>query len=344
MSVEIRKGRPYLYAARRVNGRVVKVYVGPLSPAEAARQRRHADRVAATAAARRRRAAARRARIDAVHAVAVAADAALRAAAATALEQAGFHRHKRQWRRGRAMSTTSNRAGDLMAALLGRTRPGTACPEPLLNYTPADPEVAALFAKARAGDREAIDKLPDLFDAREWWGWVGHVDRQATAAAVGRLCGDDPVWKTGVVDRANKVLDGLLGDNPSMAERLLARRVQVAWLATVALELAASVRPPRDPTALAHLDRRLASATRRLVDATKALAAVRRLQTPCLVQATAVVADKLTALGGARPPTILRAADGSGADQPGSPSGRSKPTEGQAATGGHPRHPGKSRS
>ena len=88
-----------------------------------------------------------------------------------------------------------------------------------------------------------------------------------------------------------------LGENPTTAERLLARRIQIAWLTTVALELEASVRPPRDPALLAHLDRRLISATKRLTDATKALATVRRLQSPRVVQNNAVVGNQVNVMG-----------------------------------------------
>ena len=60
----------------------------------------------------------------------------------------------------------------------------------------------------------------------------------------------DPVWRAGLIREANRVLDELLGESPTVLERLLARRVQVAWLTVAWLELESAGRPPRDPGAL----------------------------------------------------------------------------------------------
>jgi hypothetical protein len=74
----------------------------------------------------------------------------------------------------------------------------------------------------------------------------------------------------------NQLRLGLLGPDPTVLDAILVRRVLNAWVAVHGLEVEQAVRPPADPKVAAYLDRRLTQAQRRLTDACRALAAVRR--------------------------------------------------------------------
>ena len=105
MAWETRGGRPYFYHSAKVDGRVVKAYVGTGPVAELAAKLEALDR-------RRRREAAEalkadRARVAPAEAASAALDALAEALVAAALTAAGFHRHNHgPWRRRRAARTT----------------------------------------------------------------------------------------------------------------------------------------------------------------------------------------------------------------------------------------------
>jgi hypothetical protein len=91
--------RGYYYRVREVNGRVVREYVGTGRVAELAAQLdaiKREERATEAAAWR-----AEKARLDALDADVAALIEVTDLAAAAALLAAGFHQHKRQWRRKR---------------------------------------------------------------------------------------------------------------------------------------------------------------------------------------------------------------------------------------------------
>lgn len=155
-------------------------------------------------------------------------------------------------------------------------------PAPAVAYqAPAgDVEADEAFAAARGGDVAALARLPELIAGRGWADWIGDLGRQATYQVVHRAAGGDPVWKAGLTEKVNRLWAELLGPDPSPLDGVLARRVVNSWVAVHALEIEQAVRPPSDPKAAAHLDRALSRAHRRLVEATRALAAVRRPRRP----------------------------------------------------------------
>ena len=104
MGWELRNGRRYLYRNRRVGGRPVKQYLaadGAFGRREAARLARELAQRGAARRAGCEEAAAYTERIDALVQPAVEADARLKAAAEALLLAAGFHKHRRQWRKRR---------------------------------------------------------------------------------------------------------------------------------------------------------------------------------------------------------------------------------------------------
>src|SRR5262245_57735821 len=117
---------------------------------------------------------------------------------------------------------------------------------------------------------------------------------RGTHQLIARAAGDDPVWKAGITEKVSAISRSLLGDNPSVLEELLVRRVVNGWVTTHALELELATRPPVDPKLRQHLDRALCSAQRRLAEAVRELARVGRLRAPkILAQLNVAKAQKV---------------------------------------------------
>lgn len=106
-------------------------------------------------------------------------------------------------------------------------------------------EAIDLFAKARAGDAAAAEKVRDLIAAG------GGTSESATSAdrpprqLIRTTSGADPVLIAGVTEKANAHRRELLGPNPSALDDLLACRVVNGWVALHALELELAFRTPR---------------------------------------------------------------------------------------------------
>jgi hypothetical protein len=294
MGWEVRhNGRRYLYRNRRVNGKPVKEYLaaddhfgfGEVMADDLARLIRREAKVRAL---ERQVLADFRGRIDGLLAAAAAANGDLKAVAEGILFTVGFHKHHRgDWRMKRELKQLRARIDQLKAAAL-------AGPVPLVKYdAPADDAAAVeVFAKARAGDPAAREKVRELIVSRDWVVWVGDLARQATCQLIDRAAGGDPVWAAGLNEKADALRKGLLGENPSVLEDLLARRVVNGWVTTHALELESAVRPPLDPKSRDHLDRALSRAQKRYAEAIRELARVRRLQAPRLLNQLNVVANQ----------------------------------------------------
>jgi hypothetical protein len=293
MGWEVRRGNWYLYRNRRVDGRPVKEYLAAESnpfgyPQMMDHQLRRVRRREAKLRRLKRQARAEyRTRIDDLLAATAAADAELRALAEGVLCALGYRRHKRgEWRMKFELASLRKRIDALQQRRAERN--------PLLNYSaPAgDGEAADAFEKARAGDADAQSRVFTLIREREWVEWIGNIARQATAKLVSRAAGCDPVWEAGLTQKANALRDQLLGENPTVLEELLVRRVVNGWIATHTLELELTTRPPAEARDRAHLDRALSRAQRRMTEAVRELARVRKLAVPSiLVKITAKQAD-----------------------------------------------------
>ncbi|QDU23913.1 hypothetical protein [Urbifossiella limnaea] len=283
MGWELRGGRRYLYRNRRVNGKPVKEYLGPDDQfgfgAELADNLTHVQRRAAKARALERRADAEfRGRIGVLLAAAGAVNAALRVIAEGILTAVGFHNHKRgEWRMRRGLKHLAEQI-DLLEAQLAK-------PGPLVNYqAPAgDAEAIEMFAKARAGDAAALERVRGVIAARGWTGWLGDIGQQATRQLIRAAAANDPVWEAGITEKVAALRRELLGPNPTALDDLLVRRVVNGWVAVHALELELAVRPPGERKARDYLDRALTRAQKRMTDAARELARLRRLSVPAVL-------------------------------------------------------------
>jgi hypothetical protein len=283
MGWELRGGRRYLYRNRRVNGTPVKEYVaaddrfgfGALMADDLERLLRRQAKVRLL---ERKQRAENRERIDGLLEETANANADLRTVTDGLLVALGYRRHNRgEWRMRRELKQLRTAIEALQARTSG--------PNPLVKYDAPtdDAEAVELFAKARDGDAAARDKLHDLIRTRNWVDWLGDLGRQATRQLVWKASGSDRAWEVGIAQKANALHAELLGENPSVLERLLARRVVNGWLAVHALELELTLRPPSDARDRAHLDAALTRAQKRYAEAIRELARVRRLQAPAIL-------------------------------------------------------------
>ena len=100
------------------------------------------------------------------------------------------------------------------------------------------------------------------------------------------------MWEAGITEKPNAPQRELLGTNPSVLETLLARRAVNGWIAVHALELEQTLRPPVDSRSREYLDRALIRAQKRMTDATRELARVRKLQAPWILAQLNVAASQ----------------------------------------------------
>jgi hypothetical protein len=301
MGWELRHGEKwYLYRNRRVNGTPRKEYLAaqndPLVAGFGALMAHDLDRLQRRQAKLRRLTRKQRAvfrdRVEGVLAAARDANAELRTVADGILYALGFHKHHRgEWRMRRDLAALTSAINELQKRAAG--------PSPAVKYdAPAgDAEAVEVFAKARAGDPGAIEKVHALVRDRKWVTWIGDLGRQATHQLVHAAGGGDPVWKAGIAEKANALRQELLGDRPTVLEEVLARRVVNGWLATHALELELTVRPPAAPRDRAHLDAALSRAQKRLSEAVRELARVRKLQAPTILAQLNVAASQTVVNG-----------------------------------------------
>jgi hypothetical protein len=293
MGWEVRHGRRYLYRNRRVNGKRVKEYIaaddqfgfGEVMAADLAR-------LLSLEANQRRLTREKRAEfrqwVDELLRATATADAELRTIVEGVLVTLGFHKHNRgEWRMKREMAVLKNALTSLEKQVAQR--------QPIIRYhAPAnDAQAVELFAKARSGDEDAKARVITLINERNWVNWIGDIGRQATAQLILKTAAGDPVWEAGITEKVNIIRDELLGKNPTILEGLLVRRVINGWLTTHALELELTVRPPTDARERAHLDAALTRAQKRMAEAVRELARVRRLQAPRILAQLNVAAQSM---------------------------------------------------
>ena len=252
-------GKRYLYRNHRVDGRPVKTYLGAYEGryGEFTRlvlahdldrsQRVHAE----WRALQRVTWAGYRAKLAALTAPVDEVDGLLKDGAEVVLLANGYHRPNRgPWRRARGGTVASifRKLNKRLDRIKEQVQGLEAVP--LIDFQPSsiDPAAVETCAKARAGD---------------------------------------PVWREAVTQRVAGLWKSLAGPEPTALDDLLLRRIVNSWVAVHAVELVQAIRPPRDPRQAAYLDRRVSQAQRRLTDACRALAAVRRR--PVVLQVNAAV-------------------------------------------------------
>ena len=122
-----------------------------------------------------------------------------------------------------------------------------------------------------------------------WVSWFGDLGQEATLQLLAQVAFVDPVWKARLVKEINDLTAELLGDEPSVLEKLLVRRVINGWIAVHSLELEFAACEKTSLGLWDHLEKSMTRAQKRYTEAMHELARVRRLQAPKILrQATGV--------------------------------------------------------
>jgi hypothetical protein len=221
------KGNSYYYHNRRIGRRVVSRYMGHGPVGERAEMVDAAIREAramldSTERAERE---AEAAELEAEDAEVAGVSAVVDAVVVAALEAAGYHRHKRQWRKRRA---PMNEVAEIK-------------PEPYVGHPRKRGKTAAERAealdalkRASAGDAEAMARVRRLFDEDpERMVYICGVDLwgKAEGLMISALTMDkNPVVKEALERKLDALRVELAGPFPSPLERLAAERVATCWL------------------------------------------------------------------------------------------------------------------
>jgi hypothetical protein len=196
--------------------------------------------------------------------------------AAGILVSLGYHRHHRGNWRLKCDSTILLQVRDKVKAMKNTKT------EALTPHTPPDqePEVVKLFARARKGDAGALRQVQAMIRDRKWVSDLGDIGQEATVQLLAHVAKGDPVWKIGMVEQINELMAELLGDDPSILEKLLSRRVVNGWIAVYTLELEYAAHTANSIERREYLDKAISRAQRRYMEAIHELTRVRSLRAP----------------------------------------------------------------
>jgi hypothetical protein len=157
---------------------------------------------------------------------------------------------------------------------------------PTVSVPPSqEAEVLKLFARARKGDDEALKQVREMIRDRNWADLLGDLGQECTLLLLERATRGDPVRKIAIVEKVHNLMAELLGDNPTVLETLLARRVINDWLAVCTLELETAVNKTEPLPRREYLDKAISRAHRRYLQSIRELAQVRKLQSGFLKRA-----------------------------------------------------------
>ena len=270
------KGHRYYRRSRRVGGRVVTEHVGGGLLGEACARLDDRER-----ALRRLEASTARLDHDAfIHGVAdaLAVDEVLGNLFALLAGRCGAYRHRRQWRLKRRAAIVASIKRMLnevkkLSAALDRAEAARPLLSPDFDGIPDDDR--AVLQAAAMGDAAALEKArPYLTDKRYIARW-GSPMYAAKCWLVGQACGDDHVVARATHNRADQLRDELGFRDANALERLAIARVVHNWLMVGVLEAKACGWKPHAKEH-AQVQRCLSQAERRLLQAVKALAFLRR--------------------------------------------------------------------
>lgn len=222
MALEHRNGRVYYYRSRRIGKRVRKEYQGAGYPATLMAQLDGIDRDRKDYAdwekqekreRRRKWCAGLREALGRANQI-----------IADALSAAGWHQHKREWRKRRGVTMTT----DLATVI------GTWTPDVLERQ--AGPLAQDVANKAAKGDRSTLPAVRQYLDnpaAVALWGDPGRTVLERWVKLYART---DLVTEEAMFRHAQALRESLTGPNPTALDALLAERVVLAWVTLSVLE------------------------------------------------------------------------------------------------------------
>jgi hypothetical protein len=202
----------------------------------------------------------------------------------------GYRKHDRsEWRMMLDSASLIQQwlKGDTMNAQSNNTEPVNAQVLPVNEG--ADIE---LLARARAGDAKALNRVQILLQDGKWVERLGNLGQEATNQLVSRVAGRDPVKKSGFAKYTEAIYAELLGDKPSVLEKLLVRRVINNWISVNSLELELAECGSDRLARRSFLDKAITRAQKRYTEAINELMRVRRLQAPRFLAQVTSVSEK----------------------------------------------------
>jgi len=154
-----------------------------------------------------------------------------------------------------------------------------------------------LVQRAQAGDHTVLPELRKALDGDpSLWQIYGDLAAQAQASWLHLLAGKDLMLHESVARKLDEMRTELCGAGSSPLEKLLIERVLACWVQTCYSDCsyAQSRDPKASPAVLRELQHRQDSSQRRLLDAIKKLALVRKLLRPSVspLQLAAIPVDE----------------------------------------------------
>lgn len=263
-----RRGGRYYTRSRKVGGRVVREYVGAGVAGDLAEQEDHFERGQRQVQAARWHA--ERARLDAIERELADYCVAVGDLAREHLTTAGYHQHARgEWRRKRMAAKTPAKTADAQADVQA--------------------DVNDLAKRAQHGDHVAMDslraKIAIAFGA-QWETQLPRPAEHARGKMIEAALGGDLLMREAWERQADTMQRELAGPAATLLERLLCERIATCWLDTQLAEMLYAGKVAAGTTFAAgeYHQRRVDRAQRRYLDATLALARVRRLLAPVVAQ------------------------------------------------------------
>ena len=157
------------------------------------------------------------------------------------------------------------------------------------GLVPSLDDLAQLIEAAQKGDQLALAALRDAVDAERWQSLGGLAER-AERELIAVACGKNLIRREALDQKLVTLRAELGGPQPSPLERLLVERIVACWLQVLIGEDSYARQLRRGDLSWAtdsYHQRRLDQAQRRYLTAIKALAQVRRLLTPTVVNIAA---------------------------------------------------------
>ena len=272
MALIQRGGCTFYVRSLRRGGKVTSEYVGSgvlaLGAARSDAERREARAIEAAAWHRER------SRLEAAERMLADLCRGAILIAHAALEARGFHQHKRQWRRKRRMSETTE------------TTPAISPESDEMTSTDMD-EVLQIMKRAQKGDQEVLPRLRELFDTNpsvrdhllEGRLRIGAL---AEDALIELSCGPNLLAREIQIRDLDRTAADLAGADATATERLLARRAAQCWQAVQWYE-SDYHRQITEGVSLSQgvfLQKLIDGAHRRLLQTLRTLELVRRLARP----------------------------------------------------------------
>jgi hypothetical protein len=250
----------YYYRSRRENGRTVTEYVGSGEEAEAAAQ---LDALKATVRAENHIARLEsQAGLDRLDATLGQIDRVVSGFVAAAMESAGYHRHRGEWRKTKV--DTSN-------------KPPAAPPRPGKQELLANPQlVEELERRAGSGDRDAFATLLPIFEQLHLTETVGDVAVRSIRVALANLVGKNLLSEEATLRRMDQLRLELAGPNPTLIESLVVDRVVTMWFHLHKLEREYAVGFNAEVPNKGDYQRAMTSAQKRYFTAIRELVTIRR--------------------------------------------------------------------